>query len=317
MNYGTIHPSLAVICNLNMKIISILLSNISAENCMWHFRKYDIYLRVSRIRIFARVHINSRSWMHRGVGLWIITIYRVLIVMRTCSTVRAERALTLTLSLSIPLSVSFSLMNLDLSTAGHGGSFVAAQCRSMPASCSAWWGASETPRRSASIASICLAGQQSLVRRRRRRRRRRDRRRSTGSTELDTSDRWARGGMGARRWAHLPGCRGPSRLPRPPPPRPPPLSASSQSSVVSVASRMLYSCRMRINRHRRPRSRRRAPPEPPALPPSRQPRRGPSDGVASRRPTGPSGRSSAWPSRTLLGRCASASWSGSILCERD
>jgi hypothetical protein len=36
-------------------------------------------------------------------------------------------------------------MNLNLFIAGHtGGSFVAAQCRSMPASYSAWWGVSET-----------------------------------------------------------------------------------------------------------------------------------------------------------------------------
>ncbi|EGI67523.1 hypothetical protein G5I_03916 [Acromyrmex echinatior] len=71
---------------------------------------------------------------------------------------------------------------------GHGRSFIAAQCRSMPASCSAWWCVSETPRRSASIAAICVARHQSLERRRRKRRTC-DHRRSTGSTELDTSDR--------------------------------------------------------------------------------------------------------------------------------
>ncbi|KYN06827.1 hypothetical protein ALC62_02210, partial [Cyphomyrmex costatus] len=72
---------------------------------------------------------------------------------------------------------------------GHGRSFIAAQCRSMPASCSAWWCVSETPRRSASIAAICVARHQSLERRRRRKRRTCDRRRSTESTELDISDR--------------------------------------------------------------------------------------------------------------------------------
>lgn len=175
----------------------------------------------------------------------------------------------------------------------------------MPASCSAWWCASETPRRSASIAAICVARHQSLERRRRRRRRTRDRRRrSTGSTELDTSDRWARGGMGARRWARLLGCRGPSRLPRPPTSRSPPTPASSSASAARRTRRSWRTCSSRRRRRRAP--------GPPAPPPSR-PRRGPSDGGVSRHPTDPCGRSSAWPSPTLLGRCASASSSGSIL----
>lgn len=109
--------------------------------------------------------------------------------------------------------------------------------------------------------------------------------------------------MGARRWAHLLGCRGPSRLPRPPTSRPPPTPASSLTSVVQRMRRSWRIC----NRRRRRRA-----PGPPALPPSR-PRRGPSDGGVSRHPTDPFGRSSAWLSRTLLGRCASASSSGSIL----
>jgi len=183
--------------------------------------------------------------------------------------------------------------------AGHGRSFVAAQCRSMPASCNAWWCASETPRRSASIAAICVARHQSLERHRKRRRRTCDRRRSTGSTELDTSDRWARGGMGARHWAHLLGCREPSRLPRPPTSRPPPTPASN------LVRWMRHSWRTYIRHHRR---RDRGP----ALLPSRR-RRGPSDGGLSRHPTDPFGRSSVWPSRTLLESSASKSSSGSIL----
>jgi len=227
------------------------------------------------------------------------------------SSISVKRALLPPFSLSLspfPSPFLFFLMNFDLSIAGHiGGSFVAAQCRSMPASCSAWWGVSETPRRSASIAAICVvARQQSVERRRKRRRRRRDRR-STGSTELDTSDRWARGGMGARRWAHLPGCRGPSRLPRPPPPRPPPLSANRQS-VVSAACRMRPNWRMRTNH----RNRRRAVPGQ-RVPLPNRPRRGPLGGAVSRHPIGPFGHSSAWPSRIHLGRCASVSWNGSIL----
>lgn len=118
--------------------------------------------------------------------------------------------------------------------------------------------------------------------------------------------------MGARRWAHLPGCRGLSRMPRPPPARLPPSSVSSQMSVASAVCRTRRSWRTRIN-PRRSRRRARVVLEPPA-PPQSRPRRGPSDGVASRPPTGPFGRSSVWPSRTLLGKCVLASWNGSILC---
>ena len=218
--------------------------------------------------------------------------------MHSRSTVAIERA-----SLSLSLLCIIPSHEPRPFVAGHGRSFIAAQCRSMPASCSAWWCVSETPRRSASIAAICVARHQSLERRRRRKRRTCDHRRSTGSTELDTSDRWARGGMGARSWAHLLGCRGPSRLPRPPTSQSPPTPASNLTSVVRWMQRNWRTC---SRRHRR------WAPGPPALSPNR-PRRNPSDGGLNRHLIDPFGRSSVWPSRTLLGSCVSRSSSGSIL----
>lgn len=47
-------------------------------------------------------------------------------------------------------------------SSGHGGRLERAQCRSMPASCSGWWGVSERERRSASsgvYSGVCVVEQ--------------------------------------------------------------------------------------------------------------------------------------------------------------
>ena len=216
---------------------------------------------------------------------------------------------------------------------GHGGRFERAQCRSMPASCSGWWGVSERARRSASSGvylGVCVASQRpekrayassvtgrggggggggggkggggggggsKRKRRRRRGRRRRRREESTAAAVIEARrrDRWARGGMGARGWAPL-SCRGPSRLPRPPP-----SSGSTGTPLLPRTDSQLP------RNHRRARLSGPAPVEP-NLPP-----KGPLGGVAKRHLTDRSGLSFVYPLRIPCAKCASTLSSGSIL----